>query len=318
MNLEQHVTLKCVSEIYEWHKKRRAGKSHRPHLGGSQIGNDCKRALWYQFRWAWSPDFDGRMIRLFETGDLEEDRFVRELRGIGCTVWDRDPDTGKQISFTEHGGHFALSLDGVVENLPDAPKKTHTLEMKTANAKSFQDMKKKGLKASKPIYWAQCQVGMYLSNIPDCLFLMKNKDTDAIYGERVKLDVAEAISLIAKAGEVIFSATPPSRISNDPSFFGCKFCPYYAVCHGCKIPEVNCRTCAHVTPEPNGTWSCAKHGRDTTGEACADHLFIPQIMPPDLELRDTGEDWVEYFDKDTGEVFRNYGNSRDMYEGRCK
>ena len=57
---------------------------HRPQLvGGSQIGNECSRALWYQFRWAWSPDFDGkRMLRLFETGDREEDRVLENLKAI--------------------------------------------------------------------------------------------------------------------------------------------------------------------------------------------------------------------------------------------
>jgi hypothetical protein len=182
--------------------------------------------------------------------------------------------------------------------------------------KNFADVTKKGVKESKPVYWAQMQVGMYLAELDRAYFFAVEKDTDNIYGERVKLDMAEAMALIAKAGEVIFAATPPSKISDDPSFFGCKFCPYFAVCHGCKIPEVNCRTCAHSTPERDGTWSCAKHGRETTGEACADHLFIPQIMPPDLELHDTGDDWVEYMDRDTGEVVRNYGNSRMMHNDR--
>jgi hypothetical protein len=316
MNLEQHVTLPTIRKIFEHYKKARKNE-HRRHLGGSQIGNPCKRALWYQFRWAWSPKFEGRLLRLFETGDREESRIVANLRAVGVTVWDRDPDTGRQVSFTEHGGHFALSLDGVGEGFEESSA-PHVLEFKTMSDKNFKACQAKGVKESKPIYWAQMQVGMHLAGLDRAYFIAVNKDTDAIYGERVKLDVAEAISLIAKAGEVIFSATPPSRISNDPSFFGCKFCPYYAVCHGCKIPEVNCRTCAHVTPEANGTWSCAKHGRETTGAACADHLFIPQVMPPDLEVHDTGDDWVEYMDKDTGEVIRNFGNSRDMYEGRCK
>jgi len=316
MNLEPHVTPPTIRKIFEHYQAKRKNE-HRPHLGGSQIGNPCNRALWYQFRWAWSPKFDGRMLRLFETGDREEARIVANLRAVGVTVWDRDPETGRQVSFTEHGGHFALSLDGVGEGFEESGA-PHVLEFKTMSQKNFADVTKKGVKESKPVYWAQMQVGMYLAELDRAYFFAVNKETDAIYGERVKLDMAEAMALIAKAGEVIFAATPPAKISDDPSFFGCKFCPYFAVCHGCKIPEVNCRTCAHVTPERDGTWSCAKHGRDTTGEACADHLFIPQIMPPDLEVYDTGEDWVEYLDRDTGEIVRNYGNSRELYEDRRK
>ena len=90
MNIEKHTQLKTVSAILEWHEKNRKS-AHRPHLGGSQIGRECERALFYQFRWAWTPRFDGRMIRLFETGDLEEARFEKELRAIGAIVWAKDP-----------------------------------------------------------------------------------------------------------------------------------------------------------------------------------------------------------------------------------
>ena len=113
MNLEQYATPATIEAIYKYYKDKRKN-DHRPHLGGSQIGNECSRALWYQFRHAWSPRFDGRMLRLFETGDREEDRIVSNLRGVGVTVWERDPETGKQVRFTECGGHFALSLDGVI------------------------------------------------------------------------------------------------------------------------------------------------------------------------------------------------------------
>lgn len=308
MNLEQHTQLKTVSAIFDWHAKNRKS-GHRPHLGGSQIGNPCSRALWYMFRWCDQAEFDGRMIRLFETGDLEEDRFVKELRAIGVTVWERDPDTGKQVRFTAHDGHFALSLDGVAEGVPDAPKKPHIVEMKTANEKSFRATKSKGVKEAKPQYWAQVQVGMHLSGIHNCLFLMKNKNDDDLYGERIKYDPAEAMQLIAKAGEVIWSDKPPEKLSNDPSFFGCKFCDYHAVCHRGRPPEVNCRTCAHATPEKggDGAWSCAK-GK-VFGEVCKEHLFNPYAMA--LEVHDATADWVEYVTSD-GEIIRNEGNSQQI------
>jgi len=62
---------------------------------------------------------------------------VANLRAIGCTVWAVDPETGKQIRFTACDGHFALSLDGVIEGLPDAPKTPHTFEAKTMNDRNF-------------------------------------------------------------------------------------------------------------------------------------------------------------------------------------
>lgn len=58
----------------------------RDHLGGSMIGRKCDREIWYGFRHARKPTFDGRMLRLFGRGHLEEPRFVGYLKLIGCEV----------------------------------------------------------------------------------------------------------------------------------------------------------------------------------------------------------------------------------------
>jgi len=313
MNLERYMIPETVRLIFEKYEVKRKNE-HRPHLGGSQIGNKCSRALWYQFRHAWTPSFSGRMLRLFETGDREEDRVVSNLRDIGVEIWEVDPDTGKQIRFEACGGHFALSLDGVGLGFAESSK-PHALEFKTMNTKSFKDIDKKGLQISKPVYWAQVQVGMYLAELDDSYFFAVCKETDAIYAERVKLDKVEAKSLISKASDIIFSETPPSKLHEDASNWECKFCSYWAVCHGCKIPEVSCRTCCHVTPEKNGTWSCAKGKPAVT---CDEHLYIPQILPTDLVVHDAGDDFVEYEDKDTGEIIKNKGNSQAIFDGRMR
>lgn len=304
MDLTDSVTPEIIRKIYQGYEERRKNE-HRPHLGGSQIGNECSRALWYQFRWFDTPKFDGRMLRLFETGDREEDRIVANLRAAGVKVWDRDPDTGKQVRFEAHGGHFALSLDGVGEGFPESSA-PHTLEFKTMNDKNFKAISRDGLQKSKPVYWAQCQVGMHLSGLDRCYFIAVNKNTDEMHGERVKLDKAEAMKLIAKAGEVIFSDKPPSKLSNDPSYFMCRFCTFKDVCHSGKPPEVNCRTCAHATPEKDGTWSCAA-GKGM--QVCEEHLFNPYGMP--WEVVDAGSDFVEY-QTEHGEIIRNQGNSETI------
>lgn len=307
MNLEAYATPATVAAIYDHYRKSRKD-AHRPHLGGSQIGHACKRALWYQFRHMDRPDFDGRVLRLFETGDREEERLVANLRAIGVKVWDRDPETGKQIRFTAHDGHFALSLDGVGEGFKESSQ-PHTLEFKTMNDKNFRVMSAKGCKETKPVYWAQCQIGMHLAGLDRCAFIAVNKNTDDIYMERIKLDPAEALALIAKAGEVIWAEKPPEKLSNDPAWWECKFCDYHAICHRGKPPEVNCRTCAHATPEKggDGLWSCAK-GREI-GTPCGLHLFNPYAMP--WEVHDATSNWVEYV-TDDGEVIRNEGNSAEI------
>lgn len=60
---------------------------HRTHLGASLIGRNCKRYLWYVFRWCLRAATDGRKQRLFNRGHREEARFVEWLEGIGIKVW---------------------------------------------------------------------------------------------------------------------------------------------------------------------------------------------------------------------------------------
>jgi hypothetical protein len=300
------MTAPIVKAIYGAYEAKR-DQAHRPHLGGSQIGNECSRALWYQFRWAWREMHEGRILRLFETGHREEARVIQNLRAAGCTVWERDPETGMQPRFTAHGGHFALSLDGVVEGLPESSK-PHTLEVKTMSDKYYKSLCNLGLEKAKPVYWAQCQIGLNLSGLERCLFVAVNKNTDEIYVERIKPDLAYSRMLLDKAEDIIFRTTPPLRINNDPAWFECKFCPYHAICHGDQMPELNCRTCAFSTPEKSGNWSCARH-KKTLDEVdqytgCGDHIYIPDLVK--LPVHDTGDDWVDYINGE-GEVVRNKG-----------
>jgi len=84
------------------------GEGFREHLGASLIGGPCDRALWYIFRWITPAAHGGRMQRLFETGRLEEERLIRNLRRIGVTVLEVDPDSG--LTWANLG--FALQSAG--------------------------------------------------------------------------------------------------------------------------------------------------------------------------------------------------------------
>ncbi|GIX15396.1 MAG: hypothetical protein KatS3mg118_3355 [Paracoccaceae bacterium] len=120
-------TLSAIYASYE----ARQGDGFRDHLGASLIGKSCARALWYDFRWATPARHTGRILRLFETGQLEEARLVRDLRATGATVLEVDPETGRQFRVEAHGGHFGGSLDAVALGLLEAPKTWHVVEFKT-------------------------------------------------------------------------------------------------------------------------------------------------------------------------------------------
>jgi CRISPR/Cas system-associated exonuclease Cas4 (RecB family) len=272
----EHTTAQAV---VQWRAKTTPG-GHRPHLGASLIGHPCDRALWYTFRWVATEDFDGRILRLFDTGKREEARVYEELRGIGCQVW-ADDGTG-QYKVSAVGGFFGGSMDGVVLGLVEAPKSAHVLEIKTHSDKLFAELKKKGVQAAKPLHYAQMQTYMHLAEIDRGLYYAVNKNTDELYLERVKHDPDEGKRILARAERIIKSDAPPMGVSTDPAYFECKWCKFYEVCHGTQVPEVNCRTCVAATPDvKQGKWTCSKgiamdDGRQRKG--CDDHLFIPPLL----------------------------------------
>jgi len=293
-----------IEAAYKW-RERTTPQEHRPHLGASLIGDECKRKLWYVFRHVQTPSFEGRVLRLFDTGNRAEARFVEELRGIGCEVWEVDPNTGKQIHIEQLGGHFSGSLDGIAKAKKGTPAyatmggKPHVTEFKTHGDKSFTALEKDGVMKSKPLHFAQMQVYAHLMKIERWLYMAVNKNTDALYIERGETEHKCAEYMIDKAGVVITSQNPPEGISDNAAWYQCKFCDFNgSVCHGKKLPEVNCRTCLHSTPDiKTGGWHCSCHCcgiKEAEGMVCAgiDHLFIPDLVP--LKQVNAGADYVEY------------------------
>ena len=281
--MPQPDTTSTVAAIYRWHKAT-ADSGHRPHLGASVIGHACERYLWLLFRWCGAEDFDGRMLRLFDTGKRAESRFVEELRGIGCEVHDVD-EFGGQFRVSDIAGHFGGSMDGAVQGLPEAPKAWHVVEFKTHGEKSFNELVKKKVRAAKPQHWAQMQVYMGLTGMDRAMYLAENKNTSDVYAERVEFDLVEFTALVERARRVITAGTPPGKLSEDPAWFECKWCSFHSQCHGEKVPEVNCRTCAHSTPRVDvdgGVWHCALEdiALDTATQrtGCNGHRFIPILL----------------------------------------
>ena len=272
-----------------------ASDGFRSHLGASLIGKACERALWYDFRWTTKARFEGRVLRLFETGNREEERLVRNLRRTGATVLEVDPETGRQFRVQAHGGHFGGSLDGVAIHLLEAPKAWHVLEFKTHSNKSFTDLVAKKVRESKPQHFAQMQIYMHLMGMNRAMYLAVNKDTDDLYVQRVEADVAYTEQLLEKARRIIFAPTPLPRISEEPSWYQCRLCDHADVCHGPRAAEINCRTCLHSTPVEGG-WHCDRHQKPLSEvdqrTGCEQHLYLPPLVP--AAQVDAGEDWVDY------------------------
>ncbi len=280
-----------VDQIYRSYEQQKGANEPRGHLGASMIGDRCSRKLFNSFRWVLAPNFSGRVLRLFERGQNEEAILVSNLRAIGVEVWECDPTTGGQFRMSEVGGHFAGSTDGICKGVPEAPKTPHILEFKTVNKKGFDRLCKAGVETDQPRHFAQMQVYMKGFKLTRALYLSVCKDDDRIYMERINYDAKKAKALIGKAENIITAPQPSdcAKVSERPDWYECKFCDYSEVCHQEKIPEVNCRTCAHSTPEidrDKPTWTCAKHDKEITESeqrtGCDQHVFIPGFIPGEM------------------------------------
>lgn len=275
------MILPTIEKIYQSYEDK-AGDWRRNHLGASIIGNGCERSLWYTFRWTTKPTFDGRMLRLFETGNQQEPRIVKNLRDVGIEVYDLDPETGKQIHYEMFGGHYAGSLDAIGGGFKES-KQWHVLEFKTSNSKSFASLQKVGVERAKFNHYCQMQQYMKWAELERAYYFCVCKDTDEIYGERVRIDKELVKRLESKAEQIIFADIAPFQIAGDPSDFKCKFCDHKDTCHGNKLPEVSCRTCAYSDAKENGTWVCTKENNRVL---CGDeqrsvhkcHIFLPEFV----------------------------------------
>lgn len=266
-----------ANEIYSLHEKL-TDQEPRFHLGASEIGHKCERALWYSFRWAFKVKKEGKLLRLFETGNLEEARIINELRLLGYQVLDRED--GRQIRFTEDGGHFSGSVDGKIF----INGKWYILECKTINKKGFQYLKENGVKKAQYKHYAQMQTYMRKFKIPQSLYVSLCKDNEEFYIEVVCYNEKEALSLKEKALRVINDVSGPSRISEKiEGCFECTYCDYQKACHKLsseQLPELNCRTCMFSTPEPDGSWSCTEKRPEIKDQkGCEKHLFLFSVVP---------------------------------------
>jgi len=273
------------------HSIRAYANEHRNHLGASQIGDSCSRKLWYIFRWCFKAKFKvtdpktqqidiektqanhGRMMRLFNRGHAEEANILEWLKGIGAQVWAHD-ESGEQFRIQDILGHFGGSLDGICI-LPKEYdiREPVLLEFKTNGShKAFKALLDEGMQKAKPQHYAQiCVYGAEPKyDLSHCLYIVVNKSDDELYIEVVKLNQNVSKQMRAKAEQIILSQEAPPRLSDNPTYWECKFCDAFDICHKDALPERNCRSCVNVQPVDNARWYCHMHTN------IIPHDFIPK------------------------------------------
>lgn len=268
-------TLEAIDRYLEGSQ----GKGFRRHLGASVIGRPCARQLWYIFRWGTQVRHFGRILRLFDRGNLEEARFVSWLRKSGVHTLDKDLETGEQFRIADHNGHFGGSLDAVLYDAPDFPGQWALGEFKTHSEKSFKDVAKQGVEKAKFEHFVQMQIYMHKMQLAYALYFAINKNNDDLYIEAVPYREETALMYLDRAGKIISALEPPERISENPGWYQCNFCDFKNVCHQGEALRVSCRTCTQSRPVENGQWLCTRYNyilsEAEQHRACSTYEAIP-------------------------------------------
>lgn len=252
----QHSDLEQL--IYRAYEKKESKALRLTRIGASGIGEECVRSIWYDWRGFHNDTPEGRMLRLFQTGHLQESRVVQDLKDAGLEVWEVDADTGKQWTYIAADGHFVCKPDGVVRGVPGAEKTPHLLEIKTSNVKGFKELENRGVKEAKPQHYYQMQSGMWLAGLDRALYVALRKDDEKYYIERVQRDEACIAEIQSKLDSLTSVMSPPPRIAEKEGDWRCKFCDAQAVCWGGAAPLINCRSCQHSSIKTEGGWYCNK------------------------------------------------------------
>ncbi len=216
----------------------------RNYLGASRLGIACDRALQYEFLQAPVDDgksFTGRTLRIFAAGHVFETLAISWLKQAGFELY-TETTTGDQFGFTAVGGRLRGHVDGVIAAGPESINGQYPAlwECKSLNARSWKDTVKRGVTISKPVYAAQ--IALYQAymeaHIPGiathpALFTAINKDTAELYFEWVPFNGALAQRASDRGVKVLQACDAQEllpRVSNDPSYYECKFCAWQERC----------------------------------------------------------------------------------------
>lgn len=270
-------------------------------ISASTLGKQCDRELFYSLRWVSAPEiFDGRKLRIFERGNIEEDRVVADLKRAGIDIEEVDPATGKQWRFAMARGFLRGKADGVCRGVLEAPKALHVVEIKSAKAADWRGVKKHGLAKHKPDHWHQLHSGMAGLGIDRGLYIMVNKDTEEILTERLHLDVQEVTRQEVRVEGLLDAHEAPVRASDKPDAFVCRFCKHKAICHEQAPARRHCRTCIHFTFTSDGNGHCERFcepkrpNSQQAGKDCPAHLYLPTLVPGEQIDADAEAETITY------------------------
>lgn len=267
-------------------------KKLRGYLGYSGLNDECPAKVWFGFRWA-APQgkINAKRRRIFERGDLEESRIIRELSTVGIKFFRRD-EKGKAIPITGHpdeeqeqikgfAGHSGGHPDGRVLNVPFFEDEEMLFEAKTMGNSPFSKIKKlfkeyiksgsitdgtkHPLEAYSSSYYGQVQLYMGKMGLQRTLYVCSNKNNEERLYEIIEFD-QDYYQDLCRKDEFIVQNEDKLPPAYKKGYYKCDYCPFIMQCHFDKAPQANCRTCRHVILCDDGIWQCGLRGNELSLE----------------------------------------------------
>ena len=217
--LHETTSIAAVDADYE------ARYQPRNRLGLSQCGHECDRWLWYKHNGCLAIPPEGRVLRLFQLGNLVEEQLAVDLQSAGFRLHSRQ----KYIEFRQDDLIIHGSCDGIIEGLLESDR-PHLWECKSMGAKGFARLLKEGYEAYSPQYKAQLHCYMLGLKLTKAFVTVYNKDTSQLYAERVTLDKPYATDILQRVFRIMESNAQPERSCPRPDWYKAKWCDYQEPC----------------------------------------------------------------------------------------
>ena len=225
--IKTNRTVDKIDAYYESSNKPRS------RLGLSAIGHKCMRYLWYTHHGYQQEQPPGRVLRLFQLGNILEDQIVSDLMAAGYLVGNNQ----KEVEIELYGIKLLGHIDGMITRLQES-KKTHLLEIKTAGEKSYKKLIKAGsYEEWNQVYKMQVQVYMLGLKLERCLAIVYNKNDSSLYTERIRFDRDWIFGKLPGIFQAIGQTGPPERNCPRSDWYEAKWCNFYDICW--KKQEVN-------------------------------------------------------------------------------
>ncbi len=212
----------------------------RDYLGGSRLGVECLKALFYEYHNTPrdpGKGFKGRTLRRFRMGHWHEDETAEWFTMAGFDLRIARPD-GSQFGFAvaqdPDSGRYRIKghIDGCLVDGPVKLPYPLLWEHKIMKASKWREFVRDGVQKAFPVYYAQLQIYMAYMELHSALFVSVNTDTSELESELVEFNAADAQMYSDKGVKVIDANNEHElpRVTNDPANYKCKFCDWSARC----------------------------------------------------------------------------------------